>query len=116
MYVTFYLTGLQPLCPVWKTWGVFFLAWLRAPRSIQVPTIPSGGGKGGLLVGGCWWLAAEVTFHTLYTWAAAEAKIRMSGVKSLSGGACWGRLRRRGSHNWRAVRGFGGFWRGKGGG
>ncbi|CAJ1354082.1 unnamed protein product [Effrenium voratum] len=58
-----------------------------------------------------------VTFHTLYTWAAAEAKIRMSGVKSLSGGACWGRLRRRGSQNWRAgYRGFGGFWRGKGGG
>eukprot|EP00439_Symbiodinium_sp_Y106_P081953 s6_g21.t1 len=26
-----------------------------------------------------------VTFHILYNWAAAEAKIRMSGVKSLSG-------------------------------
>lgn len=35
-----------------------------------------------------------VTFHILYNWAAAEAKIRMSGVKSLSGAACWGRLRR----------------------
>eukprot|EP00434_Breviolum_minutum_P013983 symbB.v1.2.012331.t1/scaffold840.1/size211989/2 len=28
-----------------------------------------------------------VTFHTLYSWAAAEAKIKFSGVKSLSGGA-----------------------------
>lgn len=35
-----------------------------------------------------------VTFHTLYGWAAAEAKIKFSGVKSLSGGAGWSRLRR----------------------
>lgn len=38
-----------------------------------------------------------VTFHTLYGWAAAEAKIKFSGVKSLSGGAGWSRLRRSGA-------------------
>ena len=39
-------------------------------------------------------LKKKVTFHTLYSWAAAEAKIKFSGVKSLSGGAGWSRLRR----------------------
>lgn len=34
----------------------------------------------------------EVTYHVLYNAAAAEAKLRMAGVRDLSAAASWARV------------------------
>ena len=37
-----------------------------------------------------WW--RQVTYHVLYNAAAAEAKLRMAGVRDLSAAATWARV------------------------
>lgn len=37
-------------------------------------------------------MPSEVTYHVLYNAAAAEAKLRMAGVRDLSAAASWARV------------------------